>query len=133
MAPEPWEATLNRKTNEYGHLALELTAVWSAIGRGGVTPDLAEWVCTGYSLVMCAQASSYFDRPNALLDDTKPREGYLGSFHVLVSVVGRFLHDVVVDSNEEDEILTPRLQPAGEVFKIFSYLLLSSCVYLKYV
>lgn len=69
--------------------------------------DFAECVCTGYTPLMCAQASTYRARLNALLGDVKVRGEYLGGFCVHLREAFHSFHIWDEDSENECSGRTP--------------------------
>lgn len=93
------EIALRKKVRQYDLLESELSATKVAIGRAeGVLSDFVKRVCTGYTALVCAQASHYPDRLNAVLGDAQSRGEYLGGYRVCVGDDGLSLHVYEADS-----------------------------------
>lgn len=79
------EVALKKMLLDYNRLELELRGVGAAISRRErVIRDFDERVCTGYTSLVRAQASSYRDCLKVLLSDTRSRVDYLRGHQVPV-------------------------------------------------
>lgn len=93
--------------------------------------DFMKLVCTGYTLIMCAQASRYRDRPNAVLGDGQSRGEYLSCYlFAWVRIVRSFMlvRHIVIGSVEAPQrlgkmmVLSLRLLPRPVFRSIFHWL-----------
>lgn len=99
---ESKEAVLKENILQDGHLEIELGRALAAISRRvRVVHNFTACLCTCYTSLVGAQASSYLDQLNTLLGDAQASREYLGGFHVHLGEDGHSLH--VCDENSDGE------------------------------
>lgn len=108
---EAKEVNLNEKAGDCGRLELVLRSAQAAISRcERLMRDLAQHVYTGYTSVICAQASRYWDRVSVVLGDAQSRGEYLGIYRIRMGEDSHDLHVGEADSDEEQWGSTSPLQ-----------------------
>lgn len=105
---ETKELVLKEQCRDEGTLQIDLKAARAEIGRDErVIHNFANRACTGYTIVIRAQASSYRDGFDDVLGDSQSSGEYPGGFHVRVVEDEPSLHHGDEDSDEECGGRTP--------------------------
>lgn len=112
------EATLRTEDQEYGCLKLQFCMSRVGIGRvERVVSDFAERVCTGYSSLMGAQASSFCNCLKSLLSDEQSPFEFLGGYGVDAWKDGDLFYHRGAVSNDKRNDHTPPLEGHGYVLE----------------
>lgn len=107
-------AALVENVCQYGRSEVTLSAARALIGREQrFMSDFAEWICTGYTSLMCAQASSYGYGQNGFLRDAQLDGEYLGCYCIRVGEYSHLFHVDETDNDEERTGSKPRPQGDG--------------------